>query len=880
MTPGARLGPYEILSPLGAGGMGEVYRARDTKLNREVAIKVLPAAVAQDAERMARFQREAQTLAALNHPNIAQIYGMEGAALIMELVEGQTLAGPKPVEEAISIARQIAEALEAAHEKGIVHRDLKPANIKVTPEGVVKVLDFGLAKAMEDAPPAENMFNSPTLSLAATKAGLILGTAGYMSPEQAKGAAVDKRTDIWAFGAVLYELLSGKRLINEPTASEALAAVLKSDLNLEALPASTPPRMRRLIERCLQRDPKQRLRDIGEARITLDTAVPGAAEQPQAPASAVTRRPWAWIVVTGVLAVALGAAVLMPRVDAPRPTVTRFTVSLPVPFAAGVSANVAISPDGSRLAYVGSVGGGNVLFLRSMDGFESKALPGTENAANPFFSPDGSWVAFYQDGKLKKAPVLGGSPTVICDVPQGFLGGIWTADGSVIFSRGVTLGLGRVSASGGPTQVLMLPDPSKGESSRFWPQILPGQSGLLFVVNPDNIASFNEAQIVVEDPGRKESREILATGTFPHVISTGHLVYYNGGSLLAAPFDQGQRKTTGPGVPVVDGVIMNPTTGAVQASISGSGTLVYASGQVIQDRSRFVKVDLQGKLQPLGDPQPYLSEFSLSPDGQSVAIRAARANDDVHIYDLVRGSLARFTFEGGDEQHPIWTPDGKRVAYSSQRGGPPTMFWKMVEGNGAPEKIAPTEHAQYPTSFSPDGKFLAFSEVRPQTRSDIWVLRLDSSPRQAEPFLRTPYQEDLATFSPDGHWLAYQSDESGKDQVYVAQFPGGRVRQQVSIEGGSQPRWAPGGKQLFFLNGQRLMSADVILAPALTVGKPRLVFETKLDLDGGLAWMYDVYPDGKRFLFLEEASAQPEVRELRVVLNWFEEVKRKVAGRN
>ncbi len=877
MTPGSKLGPYEILSKLGAGGMGEVYRARDTKLNREVAVKVIPPALSQDPARLARFEREAQVLAALNHPNIAAIHGMEGNALIMEFVPGENLSGPLALDIALPIARQLAEALEYAHEKGIVHRDLKPANIKVTPEGQVKVLDFGLAKAMSEEPTDHDYAHSPTLSLAATKMGVILGTAGYMSPEQAKGANVDKRADIWAYGAVLFEMLTGRRLINEPTASEALAAVLKSDLNFTALPESTPLRIRRLIERCLQRDPKQRLRDIGEARIAIDaTDREPTTATPAAPRAAA--RPWLWITATALLAVALGAMLVL-RPAAPAPEVARFTLALPVPVDMPVSlfGQLALSRDGRRFAYRGVKDGTAGIYLRSLDNSEVKLLPGTEGAAAPFFSPDGSWVAFISGGKLKKTPVLGGSPMAICDVPGNAFGGTWLSDGTIVFSRGFTMGLGRVPAAGGTPQLFMTPDPAKGESSYLWPHFLPGLNEVLFVVNPDNIASFNDAQIVIETVGKKESRQVLASGTFPHYTTTGHLVYGNDGSLLAAPFDLRHRKTTSPGVPVVEGVSMDSGDGGIQAAISESGTLIYVPGHMYEEKSRFVVVDTAGKAEPVGEFQSsVMGELSLSANGRKVAVRIIKANDDVHIYDLDRGSLARFTFEGGDEQAPVWAPDGKRVVYSAQRGSTPTLFWKTFEGNAAPEKITDAQHRQYASSFSPDGKFLAYTEYHPQTGGDIWVVRLDVSPRRPEPFLRTPFQEGMPVFSPDGRWIAYQSNESGKTQIHVAQFPGGGIKQQVSIEGGTQPTWAPGGKQLFFLNGSRLMAVDVNTQSGWSVGKPRMLFEHKFTVPSLEARRaYDVFPDGKRFLFVERA-AQREVRELSVVLNWFEELKRKV----
>jgi Tol biopolymer transport system component len=639
--------------------------------------------------------------------------------------------------------------------------------------------------------------------------------------------------------------------------------------------------------RCLQREVKQRLQAIGEARIVLDATGNGsgpAASNVHSPAPPPGyRRLLAWGAAVLVPIAAALAGWLLARPNIPSPVVTRLSVSLPFPLSMHYeTANVALSRDGGTLAYVGMKDDTPSLYVRTMDQFEVRPLAGTDGAAGPVFSPDGAWIAFVADRKLKKVPVLGGSPTAVNEGNPDSLSIDWAPDGTIVFTRGFTLGLARVSASGGVAETIMTPDPNKGESGYLWPKLLAGATDLLFVINPESNASLNEGRIAVEALGRKDSREVLdAQGSFPHYTASGHLVFFSGGSLRAAPFDLRLRKMTGPAVPVVEGVSVAPHTGAVQAAISASGTLVYAPVGDQVPKTSLVVVDLTGRAQPLTDVMPhYLGEMSVSSDGQRVALRSAKANDDIHVFDIPRGSLARFTYEGGDEQNPVWTPDGKRLVYASQRGGTPAMYWKQADGNGTPEQILAPQHAHRPSSFSPDGKFLAYTEVHPQSGLDIWTVRLDEgSSRQPELFLRTRFDEDLPLFSPDGRWVAYRSNESGRMEVYVAQFPGAAVKRQISIDGGDQPLWAPDGKQLFYANGSRIMSVDLNSESGLHSTKPRMLFErafSSSSADSGV-WghTWAVFPDGKRFLFVEN-PAQPEVRELRVVLNWFEELRARV----
>jgi serine/threonine-protein kinase len=627
------------------------------------------------------------------------------------------------------------------------------------------VLDFGLAKIADERAAQGNTANSPTLTIRATQAGVIMGTAAYMAPEQARGQAVDRRADIWAFGVVLYEMLTGKRLIDESSVSESLAAVLKGDLSIAALPATTPARVRRLIERCLTRDPRQRLRDIGEARIVLESpGQPDGSAPSKPPSTGRSRRKQLMFTAGAVVALAAGAAAgwYFGRTELLVPEVARLSVTLPVPLGGMDSALpvVAISPDGRTLAFVGNGPAGDALYLRSLGSVEARIVHGSEGALNPAFSPDGTWIAFSVGQTIKKVPVAGGTPTPVATSTDVPFGGDWTEDGFIHFSPGISLGIAQVPAAGGAVKVLMRPDPSKGETCYLWPRLVPGTRDLLFAVDPEGVASMDDARITVETIGNPESRRILATGSYPSYIATGHLVFFSGGSLLAAPYDRRARKLTGAPERVIDGIFVSPFTGVVQASISSNGTLLYAPVRPQDRKTRLVAIDMEGNAQPLSDFLPVLlADLALAPDGRRVAIRVGKANDDIHIFDIGRASLTRFTYESGDEQNPVWSPDGKRLAYVVQHGGAAQMFWKTVEANGTPEPIQDAKYAQRPNSFSPDGRYLAYTEVDPQTLSDLWTVRLEpGSPPRAQPFLRTAFSEDVPVFSPDGHWIAYQSD--------------------------------------------------------------------------------------------------------------------------
>jgi Tol biopolymer transport system component len=858
LTSGTKLGPYEVVAPAGAGGMGEVYRARDTKLNRDVALKVLPQAMAADPERLRRFEREAQVLAALNHQNIAAIYGLEGPALVMEFVDGETLAGPLPLEEALAIAKQIADGLEYAHEKGIIHRDLKPANIKVTPEGQVKVLDFGLAKAMAEDPQRFDFQNSPTMSLAATKMGVILGTAGYMAPEQARGAAVDRRADIWAFGAVLFELLSGKRLINEPTASDALAAVLKSDLNFSALPDTTPKRVRRLIERCLTRDPKQRLQAIGEARIIL--ASPDEEAAPVAAIEAAPQKPPAiWMAACAIFALlaAIAIVALWKRPAAVATITARLTIALPP--GQEIVDFPAITPDGRTVAYVAQHGtDAPQLYLRDLSSFEARVVAGAGGAQRPFFSPDGKWLAFFAQGQLQKVEVGGGTPVRLAETPMAF-GGTWTEDNIIIYAASLGSGLLKVPASGGTPESLTKPDGAAKGYAHTYPQILPGGRTLLFTIWGRSTGSA----VLSLDSGKWET-VLPETGWSAAMFeatngSRGRLLIVDeAAELKAAPFDAAHPAQTSADTSVLANVNFIESDGRPWLAISGTGTAVYAPGN--PSKRSLVWVDREGKTESVAKEQSTYEEVRLSPDGTKAVVRQGV---DIWIHDLQRGTRSRLSPPNTKNFNPMWSPDGKRIILSSTREGDWDIYSQPADGSQPAEALLKRPYDQGPLSMLPDGTLL-FSEIHPKTGPDLWILSPDG---KTTPLRVTPAVEDDGQFSPGPagapRWVAYTSDESGREEIYVQAYPSGANRTAVSTGGGILARWSRDGKELFFVGGDAMMA--VAMHSDGTFGAPRRLF----DRSNYYFFFpsYDISPDGKRFLMIQrDPDSVP--RQLNVILNW------------
>ena len=887
ISAGTKLGPYEITGAIGAGGMGEVYRAHDPKLGRDVAIKVLPEAFARDAERMARFQREAKVLASLDHPNIASIYGLEDSggtrALVMQLVEGPTLAdrikaGPIPVDEAVRIARQIADALEYAHERGIIHRDLKPANVKVSNDDTVKVLDFGLAKALEGDPSSIDISTSPTISRMATQQGVLLGTAAYMSPEQAKAKTVDRRADIWAFGCVLYEMLTGKQAFTGETVTDTLASIIKEEPNWSLLPATTPMRVRVLLQRCLQKDPKQRLRDIGDARISMDEVLSGAPDPSLAGAAGISAPLWRRVLPWAAAALLLGGAItgfaiwnLKPS-PPPQP-VTRTVINLPPgQQLAGLNNGpaVALSPDGTHLAYVATQGGTQQIYLRAMDSLEARPIPGTEGAVSPFFSPDGQWVGFIEGGKLKKVSMSGGTALDL-GATSIYYGASWSRQGMIAFAPTTIGALVQMPDVGGAPQPLTHFE--KGEVTHRWPEFLPSGKAVIFAAST-SLVSWNTAQVAVQSLGAGERRNLIQGGTQPTYAPSGHLVYARAGTLLAVPFDTQRLAVTGEAIPVVEGVLQPTDTGAAHYSVSATGSLAYIAGNVQATQSKLVWVDRKGLEQALpARPHSYRSP-RLSPDGRRVAVTIEEAEDDIWLYELARDTLTRLTFQGSLNLLGAWTPDGKRITFESTKEGPQNIFWQMADGSGGLERLTTSEYIQAPTSWSGDGQLLAFIEVNPSTGRDIWVLRL--SDRKAQPFLRTPFNETAPQFSPDGRWLAYVSDESGRFEVYVQPYPGPGGKWQISTEGGTEPVWNRNGRELFYRSGDKMMAVDVATQPGFSVGKPQMLFQGQYVPTPATFPDYDVSTDGQRFLMLKPVEPGAAPTQINVVLNWTEELKRLV----
>ena len=902
LAPGVRLGPYEVLAAIGKGGMGEVYRATDTKLKRDVAVKVLPASLASDPERLARFQREAEVLASLNHPNIAQIHGLEDAggtkALVMELVEGPTLAdriaqGAIPVDEALPIAKQIAEALEAAHEQGIIHRDLKPANVKLRPDGVVKVLDFGLAKALEPSSAmSPGMSQAPTITTPAmTQAGMILGTAAYMSPEQAHGKTVDKRTDIWALGCLLYELLTGKQTFPGEDVTDILGAILHKEPDWSVLPAEAPPGIRTLLRRCLQKDRSRRFHSAADIRIEIEEAETGSAETVWAAASATPTRPlWrraAPFVLAGlaVAVVAAGIAIWNRPSPAVQP-VSRLVIPLVGNERLVEESAVAFSPDGTHVAYAvlsgqrqattrGGIAVVARLYVRSMDSSETKLIAESgagDHAFNPFFSPDGQWIGFFAEGKLNKISVSGGAPLILGDAPNHH-GGSWGPDDTIVVAPATNDGLWSVPAAGGTPQMVTALEAD--EVSHRWPQVLPDGRGILFTAVPTSATGVSDYNVAVQGIDNGDTRVLVRGGSFGRYAPTGHLVYYQAGTVMAVPFDLERLEVTGNPAPVVESVRTFLDSGLAQFSFSGNGSLIYAEGRSdggVGQESTLVWVDRQGLTEPLPAPPGVYGNHRLSPDGRKVGIVVARADGtDVWVYDITRDTLTRLTFDGSS-LFPRWTPDGSRVFFEQYSGGPGNLFWKPADGSGPEEPVVPGEQLNR-GEISPDGRVLVYLRVDPTTKRDLWSVPLEGE-REPQPFLQTPFNETGAHFSPDGRWLVYLSDQSGVAEVYVRPFPGPGGEVQVSTDGATGiTGWLDG--ELFYRAGadaEKMMVVETQTEPTLSVGRPRLLFEGYYDRTVG-----SVTPDGQRFLLLKPEEQQSTgLAQIQVVLNWTEELKRLV----
>ena len=871
---GSRLGAYEILSLLGAGGMGEVYRARDTTLGREVAVKLLPRELAADPARRSRLEREARLLASLNHPGIATLHGLEEADgqrfLVMELVPGQTLAerlhrGPLPIPEALAVGRQMAEALETAHEKGVIHRDLKPANVTLTPDGRVKILDFGLAKALEGTDEA-----AAAPGEGATREGTVLGTPSYMSPEQARGQSVDRRTDIWAFGCCLYESLGGRRAFGGKTTSDALAAVLDREPDWGALPEAVPDSARRLLRRCLTKDVRKRLQHIGDARLELEeTGADPERRSKHGPRRFRVSPAPVVAAVLGALAAGLVGGLVWrvtsgrPAATRPVPPVTRLTLRLEEEEARDLRLTVsaffipfALSPDGTRLTFQARGPQGRQLFLRELSGLSTRVLPGTERATTPFFSPDGRWVGFWraEDHKLWKVSISGGPPIEIgaTDAPQTAL---WGADDEILFEGAG--GLWAISAAGGQPRELLIQDRLKDERISLRARI-PGGSDLL-------IATFRSEGAWLEVLSRQtgKRRRLLRGGGMvaARFTPTGHLVYGDGDALFAVPLDRERLEPLGAPVPVIHGI--DHFWYHSNVALSDTGTTVYLSAERVR-KADLIWVDRAGKASPVqhGESvEPYA--FSVSPDGRQAAVELIEgASRGVWILDLERGSKRLLASEG---TAPIFSRDGAFVTYVSGHGAEETFCRRRADGTGDEERLF-THSAGWstPVDWSPDDRSLLFTTYSTRGDSDVWI----HSGGKSSPLLASPFNEWLATFSPDGRFVAFDVDEGGDSNVYLQPFPGPGPRTSVSIGGGGGPRWGRDGRHLFYSDGNRMLVVAVETEPVLRVGRPQVLFE------GGPRWQsYDLTADG-RFLALLPRAIKDGPVELRVVLNWFEELER------
>ena len=894
ITIGTQLGSHEITALLGKGGMGEVYRARDMRLKREVAIKILPEQFSKDSDRMSRFQREAEVLASLNHPNIAAVYGLEEAAgsqyMVMELVEGETLAdriarGPIPLDEALSIAGHICDALGAAHERGVVHRDLKPANVKVTPEGKVKVLDFGLAKALDRSGSSDSFdpSNSPTLATE-TGIGIILGTAAYMSPEQARGKAVDKRTDIWAFGCVLYETLTGKQAFAGEDVADTIAAVVRGTPDWNELPAGTPEQIRMLLMRCLENDRNKRLPDISVAQFVMTEPVTAQPATSRAESRRHVRLAAVIGIAAGVVITAAALGIIARLNTAKAPQTVRFTFVPPASasLALGFDRDIAISPDGTRIVYRG---GNGQLFVRALDQLDVQPLAGIAGVRSPFISPDGRWVGFFQGTELKKVSISGGTPITLCRVPTGGArGASWGTDDTVVFATGDTAtGLLSVPANGGEPKVLTRPEPAQGEADHVFPSVLPGGRGVLFTITTSGQPA-GEVQVAVLDLKTGQKKILIHDGGEAEYLDTGHIIYAKGGTLRAVRFDLARLEILGDPVPVLEHVTMSGS-GSADFAVSKSGALLFVPGDIVGTAQRsLIWVNRQGREEPIKAPTRAYNSLRLSPDGTRIALNSFDQENDIWIWDLMRQTLNRLTFDPGVDQLPVWTPDSRRILFTAIRGGANTnVFWQAADNTGTAERLTTSPNWQAPLSVSPDGKSVVILEDGTRTGLDLSLLSLDEKveKRTTTPLINTPFTENGGEISPDGRWLAYESNELGPPQIYVRPFP--KVDSghwQVSAAGGTRPLWARNGKELFYVDVKDsvLMSVQVQTGgPVFSSGAPAKVFDSKV-FTASNGRTYDVSSDGQRFVLIKDnagaggTSAAPSAGMV-VVLNWLEELK-------
>jgi serine/threonine-protein kinase len=889
IEPGQTLSHYRLIEKIGEGGMGVVWKALDTILDREVAIKFLPEKFAADPEPLARFKREAKLLASLNHPHIASIHELAAAGglrfLVLEFVPGETLAerlihGPLPVNEALGVILQISEALEAAHASGILHRDLKPANVKITPEGKVKVLDFGLAKSFTEVTTTADASQSPTITGDLTQAGTLLGTAGYLSPEQARGRDADKRSDIWAFGCCLYEALTGHRAFPGETISDAIGAILHTKPDWTLLPAHTPRSIRTLLRRCVNKDPDGRLHDIADARIEIQEAQTADEADAEVGLSASPGAGWyrllPWALVIA-LAIALTVSWQLRRRPAQQAlgVSARLSINLPaeaplapaavMPLSVGRT-SLAISPGGEHLVYVAYTEGETRLYLRETGRDEVTPIAGTAGAHSPFFSPDGEWIGYFANDKLKKVSLTGGAPVTLSDATLGF-GGSWSDDDVIFFSTDYYSGISRVPASGGRPEALTELGP--GDLAHFFPHALPEGRGVLF--------SYSGSGLGVFDSRTGETKALSNQGGTALYSSTGHIIYASRGTILAVPFDLERLEFAGPPRMLVEGV-RTERWAVGQFALSSNGMIVFAPGRDCTVGS-LVWIDRKGVVQPVGAPSGDYQHFRISPDGSKLALPTVGVGGtDIWLYDFSRDNTTRLTFDGRSS-YPLWSPDGDIVFFSSSKTGALRLYWKRADGSGEAVSLLDQDGAGGLYSIFPDGDLLLYGHFTPDTKGDLWLLPLEGGkpstkePVQAYPFLKTPQHELFGALSPDGKWIAYTSDETGGWEVYVRAYPGAGSKVRISNQGGEEALWSPDGRELFYRIGSQWFVVEVSLGERFTAGRPGLLFEGPYINTPG--YSYDVAADGERFLVVEVPEHTQALTKLAVITNGFEELKRK-----
>jgi serine/threonine-protein kinase len=880
LTPivGRVIGSFEVVSHLGSGGMGEVYRARDRRLGRDVALKFLTPALASDAEARGRLRREALAASALNHPYICTLHDIvedEGRpVLVMEIVEGEPLSAviPKeglPIETVVRYGEQLADALAHAHAHGIIHRDLKPANIVVTPDGRAKVLDFGIARQMR----AEDLAAVTQDHTALTDAGSIAGTLRYLAPDVLAGQPADARSDIWALGVVLYEMATGMRPFEGTTGVALTGAILHEPM--APLPSRVPATLRAILQKCLAKEPSQRYQSAAEVRAVLEMMRPDPAAAVKAAGVASDTTPRLarsrvarWSAVAGIAGVAVIAAWSVTR-QAPAQQLSRVTITLgPNESFVGDAVSVAISPEGRRVAYVARRGEQQLLYVRLLDRFEAMPLAGTEGASQPFFSPDGRWLGFFAGGKLRKVPVEGGAPVTLCDAPRG-RGADWGPDDSIIFAPDGNTGLSQIAAAGGVPRPITTLDGKKGELSHRAPQILPGGKTVLFTVfTGEELTPSNRALSLVTG----QTRTLVEIGSWARYVPGDHLIYVSNGVAMTAPFDPKRLTVTGPATPLTEDVrqSMAPPANLWQFAVSAEGSLVFIPGGRANQRS-LVWVDRHGVATPLGTAVRAYQQLRLSPDGQRLALTIREpAGPDIWIYELTHDRLTRLTSEGNN-LFPVWSPDNTHIAFASGRFGPHNMFVKAADGTGPTERLLTSDKVQRPRSWSPDGRMLNFSQDDPMP--DIWTLSLEQPPTP-RPIVQLPGYQTSSRISPDGRWLAYTSEESGQFETYVTRFPDGVGKSQVSSGGGTQPVWARNGRELFYLKDDKLMVVEVDTRSTFVAGKPVLLFQGQSLLGPAGDSTYDVSLDGQRLVMIQTSGASVTANQVNVILGWSDELTR------